>query len=404
LIKALPKEHRKKLVPLSDSAEIIAAGLPVDPHTSLANALSDFIRRRLKIEIPATAWDETALPDYLRMRIALTDAKGRVIKTSRDSAVLTLAQDETQDDAAFQQARLRWERGPILEWDFGDLPEMIQLKGAGGRQWDAYPALEARDGVLFLTVFSEAARARKVHAQGVKTLLMRRLAGDIKFLRKNLRLSAAFDGPGRYFGGRKALEEQLADRVIDELMLTECRTAASFQARVQQLQGEAIAGEGQIKREHVMAVISTYADLRLQLDTLAKAHAGKPQGQAFLETMRQALAKLVPNNFILLYGDERLQRLVPYMQAIALRADRGLVNPDKEAAKARLIEPFEQRLAHLARQLTPQSSQEKRGAVESLFWMLEEYKISVFAQEIKTAHPVSAQRLENQLCTIEALV
>jgi ATP-dependent helicase HrpA len=234
--------------------------------------------------------------------------------------------------------------------------------------------------------------------------LMRRLAADIKFLRKNLRLSAAFDPPARYFGGRKALEEQLADRGIDALLMAECRTAASFQTHVQHLQGEGLAGQGQTIREQVMAVISAYADLRLQLDTLAKANAGKPQVLAFLEAMREALARLVPRNFIQLYSDERLQRLAAYMQAIALRVERGLVNPDKEAAKARQIEPFEQRLALLARQLTPQSSQEKREAVESLFWMLEEYKISVFAQEIRTAHPVSAQRLENQLRAIEALV
>ena len=186
--------------------------------------------------------------------------------------------------------------------------------------------------------------------------------------------------------------------------MAECRTAACFQTHVQHLQGEGLAGQGQTIREQVMAVISAYADLRLQLDTLAKANAGKPQVLAFLEAMREALARLVPRNFIQLYSDERLQRLAAYMQAIALRVERGLVNPDKEAAKARQIEPFEQRLALLARQLTPQSSQEKREAVESLFWMLEEYKISVFAQEIRTAHPVSAQRLENQLRAIEALV
>jgi ATP-dependent helicase HrpA len=130
----------------------------------------------------------------------------------------------------------------------------------------------------------------------------------------------------------------------------------------------------------------------------------KPRVTAFLEEMRSQLNKLVPKNFIQLYAEDRLLRLVRYIQAMGLRADRGRVNPEKDKAKAGRIEPYERRLAHLAQALGPESSPEKRQAVESFFWMLEEYKISVFAQEIKTAHPVSPQRLEKQLVKIESMV
>ena len=82
----------------------------------------------------------------------------------------------------------------------------------------------------------------------------------------------------------------------------------------------------------------------------------------------------------------------------------SLERAEIDRAKANRIEPYERRLARLAQALTQESSQEKRQAMESFFWMLEEYKISVFAQEIKTAHPVSPQRLEKQLEKIEAMV
>ena len=152
-----------------------------------------------------------------------------------------------------------------------------------------------------------------------------------------------------------------------------------------------------------MAVIEAYAKIRLQLHSLEKNSLVKPQALAFLEEMRALLDKLVPANFIKLYTDDRLLRLLSYMQAIALRAERGLVNPDKDKVKAASIAPFESRLTQLAQEIDSRCSPEKRRALEEFFWMLEEYKISVFAQEIKTAHPISAQRLEKQLQKIEGL-
>ena len=404
LIKGLPKEYRKRLVPIAESADIIAAELPVDPRVGLANALTRFVRQRFKVDIPAAAWDEGSLPEHLRMRIALTDARGRVITASRDADVLSLARNDGGDEAAFDRARKDWERGPIDTWDFGDLDDSIRLKGAGGRQWTVYPALDVREETVVLTVFNDAVLARKAHVQGVKALLMRRFQPEVKFLRKNLQLSAAFDTAGRYFGGRKALEDQLVQAVLDDLLLKHFRTAEAFHAHVADLEKKALAGRGQDRRELVMTVISAYDDLRRLIFTLEKTNAGKPPALAFLESMRGRLDRLVPQTFIRLYPDERLRRLPVYMRAIALRTERGLVNPDKEIAKAALIEPHEKRLVRLARELGPQSSPKKRRAVEELYWMVEEYKISVFAQEIKTAHPISAQRLHKQLSRIENLV
>jgi ATP-dependent helicase HrpA len=404
LIKGLPKELRKQLVPVAESARIIADEMPVEPHTHLANALSRFIFRRFKIDIPAAAWDETQLPDHLRMRIALTDAKGRIIKSSRDAAVLNVSDIGYPIGSEFETAKRLWERLPVETWDFGDLPDTVNLTGPGNRQWTAFPALEDRDGAVALTVFDDAVQARRAHARGVRALMIRHFSGDIKFLRKNLQLSAAFDPMARYFGGRKALEDQLVTRVVDDLMSKPVRTAEAFHANVQQLTREGLAGQGQAKRERVMEILEAYAGLRLKLHDLQKTCLGNPQVATFLEEMRSRLNKLVPKNFIQLCDEDRLSRLVRYIQAIALRAERGRVNPEKDKIKARQVEPYERRLELLAGALGPESSPEKRQALESFYWMLEEYKISVFAQEIKTAHPVSPQRLEKQLEKIEAMV
>jgi ATP-dependent RNA helicase HrpA len=404
LLKGLPKELRKQLVPVAESARIITAEMPMEPHTHLANALSRFILRRFDVRIPASAWDETQLPDHLRMRIALTDTRGRIVKSSRDTAILNAGDIGYPLSSEFQAAKKKWERRPVETWDFGDLPDTVVLPGPGGRQWTAYPALENRDGTVALTVFDDAIQSEKAHIQGVRALLANHFRANIKFLRKNLELSQALDAAARYFGGRKALETQMVTRVLDDLMLKPVRTAEGFHAIIQKLDREGLAGQGQAKRERVMGILEAYTGLRLTLHSHERACIGKPAALAFLESMRSQLNKLVPKNFIQLYGDERLLRLVRYIQAIALRAERGRVNPEKDRIKADRIEPFERRLAQMAQALGTACSPEKRQALESFFWLLEEYKISVFAQEIKTAHPVSHQRLAKQLEKIESMV
>jgi ATP-dependent helicase HrpA len=137
---------------------------------------------------------------------------------------------------------------------------------------------------------------------------------------------------------------------------------------------------------------------------MESANAHNPPLLAFLDALRNSLTPLVPKNFIALYDAQRLQRLVRYMQALTLRAQRGLVDLEKEGAKAALVAPFQKRLTALVDGLTPQTSPQRRHAIEAFLWMLEEFKISVFAQEIKTAHPISAKRLEKQLEKIDAMV
>lgn len=93
-----------------------------------------------------------------------------------------------------------------------------------------------------------------------------------------------------------------------------------------------------------MEILEAYTEVRLKLHSHEKASFGKPQVLTFLEDMRGQLNKLVPKNFIQLYTDDRLLRLVRYIQAIALRAERGRASPEKDKIKAGRIEPFERRL------------------------------------------------------------
>jgi ATP-dependent helicase HrpA len=116
------------------------------------------------------------------------------------------------------------------------------------------------------------------------------------------------------------------------------------------------------------------------------------------------LARLIPGNFVELYDPDRFNHLVRYVSAIMIRVERALVDFEKDRAKANEIQRFAEGLDRMLKALTPNATTEKRQAVEDYFWMLEEYKVSVFAQELKTAVPISAKRLQDKLKQIERMV
>ena len=107
--------------------------------------------------------------------------------------------------------------------------------------------------------------------------------------------------------------------------------------------------------------------------------------------------RLVPETFISIYDKQRLGHLVRYIQATAIRARRAAVDFEKDQSKSKGIIKFTEGLNQLLSELSHRASDEKRQAVEEYFWMIEEYKVSVFAQELKTAIPISTKRLEQKL-------
>ncbi len=404
LIKALPKHYRRRLVPVAQSVEVIMTEMSVTREKSLINSLSQFIRQRFGVEIPATAWDERQLPDHLRMRVALTNEEGKVIKSGRDTAAMGFGDIGYPLSSEFDAQKQKWERQPVEEWDFGDLPDTVTLTGPAGRKWTAFPALEVREQTLALTLFTDEDRARTAHRRGVKHLLLKHFNHDVKYLRRNLRLPLSSESAARYFGGRKALEDQLVAQVADDLMFKDIRSAEGFQAHLQKLERAGIPGRGQTKLKRVADLLGAFADLRIQLHNLERSHAGKKPALEFIDGLRSHLNTLMPKNFVQLYDNSRLERLMRYLQAISMRAERGLINLEKDRIKTKEVDAFAKRLERIIHSLSSQSSREKRRAVEDFFWLLEEYKISIFAQEIKTAQPVSAKRLRTQLDKIEAMV
>jgi ATP-dependent helicase HrpA len=395
LVKGLPKALRKRLVPLNETVDVIMREMPQQQGAFLT-AMAEFIHRRFGVDIPASAWPGGALPDHLKMRVAITAPDGRELASGRDPALL---RSLSAADRIPPEIRQRWERSGVTRWDFGDLPEVVSAEGLAQTPWVAYPGLEAATSGVRLKLFARQDLALAAHPKGVAGLFAVHFAKDIKFLKRSLALPEELHPAARFFGGARKVEEALAERVIHDLFAVNLRTEKEFVDRAAEY-GPKIIPAGRELLYGVVALLQAYAAAHRELSGLA---GGKGPLAVIYGRLAAEMDRLMPQNFIALYDLTRLPHIERYLQALAVRARRALVDPEKERVRAEQPQKYFQRLQGVLETLRPESSAEKRRALEELFWMIEEYKVSVFAQELKTAQPVSPKRLEEKIREIERM-
>jgi len=404
MLKALPKTYRRQLVPVSDTADTIAREMPRTKE-DLATALGNFIHHRFKVDIPASAWQETALPGHLKMRFAVAGPDGKTVAVGRDAAVLRKVAPALPRATAPDEVRRRWERESITAWDFGDLPESI-VDGDGHIDGNAFfPALvrrEAGQTGVGLKLFNTHEEAHQRHGDGVAALLEIALAADLRYLKRQLRLPVELARRVRFPGGAQVLEQQLYDRVLCDRLRCHLRTADAFDNHARSVRAELIR-DGQQLLALISPVLTTLDDVRETLFGLERPLGGRGPVSAFLQARREELGKLVPENFIVIYDRERLPHLTRYLRAVVLRSQRAVQQLDRDRPKAEEVTRFTKTLQQFLQELTPRTSDRKRAALEALFWLIEEYKVSLFAQELKTAVPVSAKRLEKMVAEIRRM-
>ena len=164
LIKGLPKAHRVRLVPVAETVQLILDEMPRGEE-SLPTALSRFLFQRLKVDIPASAWPVDALADHLKLRLAITDAKGRVVASGRDEALLDREASDSALPGGMKALKRKWERENVAEWDFGDLPEVLHDDRHKEAGWRLYPRLAVENDGIALRLFTDAKEARQSHRE-----------------------------------------------------------------------------------------------------------------------------------------------------------------------------------------------------------------------------------------------
>ena len=398
LLKGLPKEYRRKLIPIPQTADTILQCMKHDDAVPLVTSLAGMIHEKFNVSIPASAWPADSLPDYLKMRFAIVNEKGEEMRSARDIAELRGELSPAGDPAALKKAKKRWEREGITAWDFGDLPEAIDLEGGGS----AYPALErGGEGSVAIRLFSDLERAAAAHREGVAALYELSFKKEIAFLKKSLALPQDLHEATRVCGGVKHIEQALYRKVMRLLFGRDIRKREAFDDYAKTGR-QVLFPRAQELLRGIIPVIRAGGNADRTLRRLEFGNRSNRAAQDFIVALRTDLRCLLPEDFVELYDDERLKDVPRYLQALEIRAERGITHLDKDAAKAAKVGPFMGKLEEMSGQV-PSPSIERQQALEEYRWLVEEYKISVFAPEMKTARPVSPKRLQEKIWEIERM-
>ena len=401
LIKSLPKEYRKRLVPVTNTVDLIMKELPELtaykkegglPAKSLISAVGSYIYDRFAIDIPATAWSRDDMPRHLKMRLAITSSNGELIASGRDKAILKGNYSKNINQDHFKVLRDKWERNDIVEWNFGDIPDVISLDENESKSGVLFPALTVEAGAISLRLFEKTEIARNSHLAGVRALYEKSLSKQLKSLKKDLVLKGQTKNYTGYFGGEKVFLKKMYRRILDDLFSLNIRTEEAFNDHSLKTAPK-LYQTGQELIRIVSSLLEAYHQARTDIFNHETGRGNTPLRQ-LADELTEGLSKLVPESFLELYGHDRLIHMERYIKAVSLRAERAFTNPEKDKVKSIEINVFEGQLKGFLQTLTPNVSMEKRDAIEGFFWLIEEYKVSVFAQELKTPFKISKKRLE----------
>ncbi len=404
LIKNLPKKYRVRLMPVQEKAGLIAREIK-GRKSPLFTLMSWYIREKFNLAIPASVWSEERLPDHLKMRVAVHDEKGKQIKALRDLSLLGQFPENRapKEIDAVEQARRKFEEKDIQDWTFPDLAPFVTVTLADGFSQKLFPGLEAREDKIDLKLFKSRSRADQEHALGILALYRKRFPDDFKALKKDIRTARGLGQIAPFFSGRADFMDAMARCLTRALFARNIRTREEFSSHAQSVR-PGLYGKTRTFIQMIITLGKEYADCFSLIQKLSLKHEKQPNTFGILTRLFNELKGLVPHNFLELYSLDRIGELHRYVACIRIRARRGAENPVKENKKNEQVRPYQRRLDSLVASLSDKSSPEKALGTENFFWLLEEYKISVFAQEIKTRIKVSPKKLDKALTDLSTMI
>jgi len=430
LLKTLHQRPRSRLVPLPATAERWAAELAEEAvfgHGSLTDAVLKKVRAATQLDLVRADLKVDQLPPHLFMHLRVVDEHGRQLGQGRSLPALK-AELGAQARGAFQAlAALKAVATPApapaaspaaapvapgarrvavpapapagppavdaaqrhTRWDFGALPELLEVR-RGGQTLIGFPALVDDGDAVRVEVFDEPDVAQARHREGLRRLCALQIRDALKYLEKNIpglqAMGAAYLGVDKDRGGGTLdeLRAQLIDLSLDRAFLQDPlpTDAAAFERRVADGRGRLNLIAAEIARS-AGAVLAEFAAAQRKLKD------ARPPADVAADIAQQ-LQRLVGRRFLTDTPYAQLQHLPRYLKAVQLRLDKLRNDPARDAARLAELRPQEQRFWRLVA--------ERKGVqdarLQELRWLLEELRVSFFAQELRTPQPVSLKRLD----------
>ena len=385
LIKALPKQIRRICVPVPDFITKFLESNP-DRQAAIIPQLAHFIAKsagdmRILEQIDQDAWAAQELPEHCYLNLRIIDDGGQELAGGRKLHEL---QQQLGQAAAvtFRDNTQEFERDNVTAWDIGTLPESIKF-ARGKQQLTGYLGLQKeKDGRIALRLFDTTEAAEQAHRQGVIELMKLQLKEQVKDLNKGIQ---GFTQAAMLLKHINAdtLRDDLTQAVCDRAFIGEDelpRNEKAFKEQIKRARSRLPAVKEALSR-YLQETAAAYAELNSKLGKHPLTHL-----------LRQRLQTLLAPGFASHTPWAQWPRLPIYLKAMTLRLEKYSSNPARDAAREADIQELEQmwqeKTDSLVKQGLPVSDD-----LAAFQWMIEELRVSLFAQELKTPYPVSVKRL-----------
>ena len=397
LIKALPKGLRKHFVPVPQSVTAAMEALGA-PESDLFVALSQALHRKIGVAVPVEAWSSAELPPFLRMNFSVLDTEGKEQASGRDLAELRKLLGVAARRVFSENISSGLERKGLTKWDIDELPEQVQFVRAG-HTIVGYPALVDEGDSVAVAVIDTEIEARNAMRKGLVRLFQLAAPDQIKLLARSLPGFSAL--ALHYLVWAEDVGKQdkikLSERLRDELVSGICQRAffieaepvrdkVEFQQRVARARARLTDVANELCRE-VAEILVVY-----QLVKAALVEPRNAQWPRALTDIRHHLRDLLPPAFISLTPFEHLRHFSRYLRAVEGRLSKLASNPERDA-------DWMQQIARLQAAWSERTETDRARGIDdprvaAFHWMLEELRVSLWAQQLKTPYPVSFKRLE----------
>lgn len=401
LIKSLPKHIRRTVVPAADWARKLITALPAHSTGTLTENLAREIAAQTYTAVAKDDFDVERVPAHLRVTFAVIDERGKRVAMGK---VLSALQASLKPAARASVARVvdsvaveereAVERSGITSWDFESLDQTRDV-AHGGNTIRAYPTLVDEGGSVAIRLMSTAEDQAAAHPAGVRRLLLRAIASPTGYVQEHLTTQEKLVLAQSPYRTTAALFEDCMVTVIDSVLAgREIWTKVEFEsardavsavvvdslfetvALVSRIIARSRDADKVIRAATTLSLVAPLGDARSQLDALVWAATSGP-------------------GFISATGLERLRRLPVYLDALAHRVSKLAENPARDRVWMTEVQLATSR--YIAAGGTLPLARGNSAAIEHARWMLEELRISLFAQHIATAEPVSLQRITKVL-------
>lgn len=387
LVKGLPKALRKNFVPVPDVVDKALLSLSPD-STPLTDALSHQLKRQTLAVVKDEEWPKTSIEPFYLFNIKILDDNNRTIASGRDLVKLR-ARFKEKVQSNIRSAADSIERMGITCWDFDKLPKSIELKRAG-LSIQAFPALIDQGESVSLKVLDNPEEAHYQGAAGISRLLLLQSMQTVKYLLKQLMKGKELGLSVAHIGNR----DQVADDLLMASVQQICfageglpRTQVEFERCLNQLKSQLV--------DHAQRLESILTKILARLVMIKKSMKQQKNMLPLalcIGDINKQLGRLFQSRMVFKTPESYFHQFPRYLDAMVLRLEKAVLNPQKDRALMAEIEVHEERLQGYLHGKGEFQLFENE-ALEQYRWGIEELRVSLFAQTLGTLHPVSGKRL-----------